>query len=424
MHSHYRRTARTSRLRTRGQAQGARSAVRLSGSRSVFGGVQPEMPVIGTFGIVAPEKQTEKVVDAFSVVADKRREGVLVVVGPPAGPGVYERLRARVDELQLGDRVRLIGELDDEAFRRMVARPRLRFSSERCRWARVQLLSPTVSPPESRPWSQAWAQHESYRMPWLSRSRPTSHPTNLAANSSRCLTICRGGWSRAWRPKILRESIPSSGLHASFTRSWCWAAGRANKQLLSELRTESQPAHPAGGCPAARTETARTSGRCELEARKAPVGPRTKTAVPRRNESPSASSRVREGRGRGRSALGRAHPGRAMPCERERDVDGPATARRRVADVLGVGAHPAVGIDARDETRDARRRSHGMKSEWTVGGADASRHIGSGSVMKARVPASSRRREASGLVTTSRPVAGATLTGVSASPTGSAGPKV
>jgi glycosyltransferase involved in cell wall biosynthesis len=82
---------------------------------------QPEMPVIGTFGIVAPEKQTEKVVDAFSVVFDKRRECVLVVAGPPAGPGVYERLRARVDELQLGDRVRLIGELDDKAFRRAVA---------------------------------------------------------------------------------------------------------------------------------------------------------------------------------------------------------------------------------------------------------------------------------------------------------------
>jgi glycosyltransferase involved in cell wall biosynthesis len=78
--------------------------------------------VVGTFGVVAPEKQTEKVVDAFSVVADKRDDCVLVVAGPPAGAGAYERLRARVDELGLADRTRLLGDLDGDSFRREVGR--------------------------------------------------------------------------------------------------------------------------------------------------------------------------------------------------------------------------------------------------------------------------------------------------------------
>jgi glycosyltransferase involved in cell wall biosynthesis len=85
------------------------------------GFTEPETPVIGTFGIVAPVKQTDKVIDAFSVVADQRRDCVLVVAGPPAGADDYERMRVRVSELQLGNRVRLMGELDDESFRQAIA---------------------------------------------------------------------------------------------------------------------------------------------------------------------------------------------------------------------------------------------------------------------------------------------------------------
>jgi glycosyltransferase involved in cell wall biosynthesis len=81
----------------------------------------PDELVVGTFGVVAPVKQTEKVIDAFSVVADKRGDCVLVVAGPPAGAGDYERLRARVNQLRLADRVRLLGDLDSESFRRAVA---------------------------------------------------------------------------------------------------------------------------------------------------------------------------------------------------------------------------------------------------------------------------------------------------------------
>jgi glycosyltransferase involved in cell wall biosynthesis len=77
--------------------------------------------VVGTFGVVAPVKQTEKVVDAFAAVAEKLPDCVLVVAGPAAGAGDYERLRTRVGELGLGARVRLLGDLDAESFRRSVA---------------------------------------------------------------------------------------------------------------------------------------------------------------------------------------------------------------------------------------------------------------------------------------------------------------
>lgn len=77
--------------------------------------------ILGTFGMVAPVKQTEKVIDAFSVVARDRADCELVVAGPPAGAGDYERLREQVSRHGLTDRVRLLGHLDGEAFRRAVS---------------------------------------------------------------------------------------------------------------------------------------------------------------------------------------------------------------------------------------------------------------------------------------------------------------
>jgi glycosyltransferase involved in cell wall biosynthesis len=77
--------------------------------------------VIGTFGVVAPVKQTEKVLEAFAVVASARADAVLRVAGPPAGPGDYDRLRARAAELGLLDRVQLLGHVDGESFCRLVA---------------------------------------------------------------------------------------------------------------------------------------------------------------------------------------------------------------------------------------------------------------------------------------------------------------
>jgi glycosyltransferase involved in cell wall biosynthesis len=121
VHSHY-----AAQLARHDAAAKDRQKVRVSPfafpDSALFAGfAQPEAPVIGTFGIVAPVKQTEKVVDAFAVVAKAHPDGVLVVAGPPAGAGDYERLRTRVNELRLGQRVRLRGELDDKAFRRAIA---------------------------------------------------------------------------------------------------------------------------------------------------------------------------------------------------------------------------------------------------------------------------------------------------------------
>jgi glycosyltransferase involved in cell wall biosynthesis len=76
---------------------------------------------VGTFGVVAPVKQTEKVVDAFSVIAARRGDCTLIVAGPPAGAGDYERIQARVDRLGLARRVRLRGELDAESFKQAIA---------------------------------------------------------------------------------------------------------------------------------------------------------------------------------------------------------------------------------------------------------------------------------------------------------------
>jgi glycosyltransferase involved in cell wall biosynthesis len=84
--------------------------------------LEPREMVIGTFGVVSSlVKQTDKVLNAFSMVADERADCVLVVAGPPAGPGEYECLQARVDEIGLAERVRLLGYLEGAKFREVVS---------------------------------------------------------------------------------------------------------------------------------------------------------------------------------------------------------------------------------------------------------------------------------------------------------------
>lgn len=78
-------------------------------------------PMIGTFGVVAPVKQTGKVQDAFALVARERPECRLAVVGPPAGAGDLDALARQASELGLDDRVELTGRVDDEHFRSLVA---------------------------------------------------------------------------------------------------------------------------------------------------------------------------------------------------------------------------------------------------------------------------------------------------------------
>lgn len=78
-------------------------------------------PLVATFGVVGRVKQTDKLIDAFTLVSE-RRACTLLVAGPPAGPGEHERLQARVDRLGLSGRVRLRGYLDGDAFDRLIAR--------------------------------------------------------------------------------------------------------------------------------------------------------------------------------------------------------------------------------------------------------------------------------------------------------------
>ncbi|MDQ2984763.1 MAG: glycosyltransferase [Actinomycetota bacterium] len=78
-------------------------------------------PVVGTFGLVAPVKQTEKVIEAFALLAEHHHTVTLAVVGPPAAPGELERYREQAKRLGVADRVRVTGELDDREFRAAVA---------------------------------------------------------------------------------------------------------------------------------------------------------------------------------------------------------------------------------------------------------------------------------------------------------------
>jgi glycosyltransferase involved in cell wall biosynthesis len=80
-----------------------------------------EHTTVGTFGVVAATKQTDKVLEAFAVVARKRVDATLAIVGPPAGPDELSRLTDRASDLGLADRVRVTGHVDDERFRALVA---------------------------------------------------------------------------------------------------------------------------------------------------------------------------------------------------------------------------------------------------------------------------------------------------------------
>jgi glycosyltransferase involved in cell wall biosynthesis len=88
-------------------------------------------PVVATFGLVAPVKQTEKVIRAFAHLAHPTAR--LAVVGPPGAGGALEESRQLIAELGLADRAEVTGEVDGEAFRGWIGRTtlavQLRFTS-------------------------------------------------------------------------------------------------------------------------------------------------------------------------------------------------------------------------------------------------------------------------------------------------------
>jgi glycosyltransferase involved in cell wall biosynthesis len=83
---------------------------------------EPMEPVVATFGLVAPVKQTEKVVRAFGVVAREHPSATLAVVGPAGADGALEMCRRLAADSGLGERVRVTGEVDEDEFRAWLGR--------------------------------------------------------------------------------------------------------------------------------------------------------------------------------------------------------------------------------------------------------------------------------------------------------------
>ena len=79
-------------------------------------------PVVGTFGLVSPVKQTEKLLEAWILVAAELPTATLAVVGAESGIGELERLRERTEELGIANRVVTTGDVDEPTFQTWMAR--------------------------------------------------------------------------------------------------------------------------------------------------------------------------------------------------------------------------------------------------------------------------------------------------------------
>jgi glycosyltransferase involved in cell wall biosynthesis len=82
-------------------------------------------PVILTIGLVAPVKQTAKIVEAFAHIAARHPSAALAVVGPSASDVETERCAELARAFGLEDRVHITGAVDDTAFRGWLERAAL-----------------------------------------------------------------------------------------------------------------------------------------------------------------------------------------------------------------------------------------------------------------------------------------------------------
>ena len=80
-----------------------------------------EIPVVATFGLVAPVKQIDKLIEAVSQLSRSGAPVRLAVVGPPAAPGELDRCREQAAALGIAELVDVTGELDGPEFRQAVA---------------------------------------------------------------------------------------------------------------------------------------------------------------------------------------------------------------------------------------------------------------------------------------------------------------
>jgi glycosyltransferase involved in cell wall biosynthesis len=74
-------------------------------------------PIVATFGMVAEVKQITKIMEAFRHLSVHHPDAVLGIVGPFLAEGERERYVRQAAELDIGDRVRITGELDPARFR-------------------------------------------------------------------------------------------------------------------------------------------------------------------------------------------------------------------------------------------------------------------------------------------------------------------
>jgi len=84
-----------------------------------------EAPVIVSLGLVAPVKQTAKIVEAFGHVARSHPTATLAIVGPSVSEDESRRCAELARGLGIEDRVRITGPVDDAEFQGWLARATL-----------------------------------------------------------------------------------------------------------------------------------------------------------------------------------------------------------------------------------------------------------------------------------------------------------
>jgi glycosyltransferase involved in cell wall biosynthesis len=78
--------------------------------------------VVGTFGLVSPAKQTEKLLEAWTFVTAELPAARLAIVGSEAEPGASASLGRVAERLELGDKVVQTGDVDEPVFQDWITR--------------------------------------------------------------------------------------------------------------------------------------------------------------------------------------------------------------------------------------------------------------------------------------------------------------
>jgi glycosyltransferase involved in cell wall biosynthesis len=84
-----------------------------------------ESPVVVSLGLVAPVKQTSKIVEAFGHFARSHPTASLAIVGPSVSEDESRRCAELARDLGIEDRVRITGPVDDDEFQGWLARAAL-----------------------------------------------------------------------------------------------------------------------------------------------------------------------------------------------------------------------------------------------------------------------------------------------------------